>query len=225
VWDGNRYYRDLGIPFPYKPTRAEIRRAFRTGEHSARRVFCFKQLMNRDLRPEYDAMPLGVVFMDEFEWQRIKRRTMSEMAKRGMDTEDNDLVKKVFEALGVPVEDDTPEKSPEILDSAEEDVQDQDQPVRLPPFPYAYYVWKTRPVDSTDREVLALWQPLLIRALSDLGVRMRVSLGLMGKRLPHEWSTGQVGYRNVAYFNRETEPSPEVAAKVAAALHEHHRTT
>lgn len=227
IWDVNRYYRDLGIEAPFLPSRPEIRRAFREGARGPRETFCFKQLMNSDTRKRYDAAPWGSKFMDEFVWQEQKERVLAEMLKRRMDVEDKDLVKRVFTTLGIPVETpDTPEngKTTDILDNDSKEDKDTDEPSKAPAiYAFAYYLWKTTERQQ-DRTLLALWQPLVIRALSDLGVTMRVSLGLMG-RTPHEWSTGTVGRRTVAYLNRSTEPSGEVAAKVAAALADHHRTT
>lgn len=213
IWDVNRYYRDLGIKAPYWLDRVEIRRAFREGARGARETFCFKQLMNREVREKYDAAPWGCKFMDEFEWQRMKDKALAEMLKRGMDVEDKDLIKTVFAALGVPVTDETQD----ILDNPAEAGDDVPEPLPAPGlYAFAYYLWKTSD-HPQDQEVLAIWQPLIVRALSDLGVRMRVSLGLMG-RTPHQWSIGTVGRRTVAYLNRAAEPDPAVAAKIAAAL-------
>ena len=217
VWDVNRYYRDLGIEWPYKPTRAEVRRAFREGEATERRTFCVTKLLDREVRPVYDRAPFGTTYMDEIEWAKAKARMLAEMRKRQMDVDDEALVKRVFEAVGIKVERDTPD-SQEILDNDSKPDQDEGEPAGLPPFPYAYYVWKTAPHDGADRDLLALWQPLIVRALSDLGVRMRISLGVMGFNQPHDWSVGQVGARKVAYVNRRVEPSSAVAATVAQAM-------
>jgi hypothetical protein len=218
IWDANRYYRDLGIGWPYKPTRPEIRRAYRQGEANARRTFVVKQLLDRNVRPLYDRTPLGSEYVDVYVWAKIKERAMAAMRQRGVDTEDVAAAQDFMEKMGVKteVDDDTPD-SQDVLDNDSKPDNVQPEPLRLPPFPYAYYVWKTQPT-SQDRDVLADWQRLLIRALSDLGVRMRVSLGLMGHNSPHEWSTGVVGRRQVAYFNRITTPSAEVAAKAAKAM-------
>lgn len=227
IWDVNRYYRDLGVEAPFRPTRPEIRRAYRLGAMGPRETFCFKQLMNGGTRLRYDSAPWGSKFMDEFVWQEQKEKVLAEMVKRRMDPEDDALVRRVFTALGVPVESpDTPETadSPDILDNDSKDDKDGGIPSEAPAiYAFAYYLWKTteRP---QDRTLLARWQPLVIRALSDLGVTMGVSLGLMG-RTPHEWSIGTVGRRTVAYFNRDTEPGEGAAAKVAAALADHHRST
>ena len=222
VWDVNRYYRDLGIGAPYKPTRPEIRRAFRQGPRGPRETFCLRQLMDRETRDRYDFAPWGTRFMDEYVWAEQKEKVLAEMVRRRMDTEDQDLVRSVFRALGVPVQDvDTPE-STDILDNDSKVDKDGDSSKAPASYAYGYYLWKATD-HPRDREVLARWQPLVIRSLSDLGVTMVVSLGLMG-RTPHEWSIGRVGYREVAYFNRETEPSAEVAAKVATALAEQYRS-
>ncbi len=227
IWDVNRYYRDLGLAAPYWCDRTEIRRAFRSGPRGPRETFCFKQLMNPETRKTYDRAPWGTKMMDPFVWQEQKDKILAEMLKRNMDTEDQGTVKRVFEAMGIKVDgpDDTPEGgSPEILDNEPVGGEDDPAPTEAPAiYAFAYYLWKTS-AHSLDRELLAEWQPLIIRALSDLGVTMGVSLGLMG-RTPHQWSTGIVGRRAVAYLNRDSEPNEEVAAKVAMALADHHRST
>lgn len=226
IWDVNRYYRDLGIEAPYTPTRPQIRRAYRMGAMGPRETFCFKQLMDVETRRRYDSAPWGTRFMDEFVWQEQKDKVLAEMVKRRMDPDDEDLVRRVFTALGVPIQSpDTPKTvdSQDILDNDSKSGKDDSEPNKTPAYPFAYYLWRTT-VHRQDREILARWQPLIIRALSDLGVRMGLSLGLMG-RTPHEWSTGTVGRRTVAYLNRDTEPGEEVAAKVAAHLADHYRST
>lgn len=217
IWDVNRYYRDLGIEAPYWLDRPGIRRAFREGARGARETFCFKQLMNPTVRAKYDAAPWGTKLMDPFEWQRMKDKALAEMMRRRMDTEDVDLIKAVFSALGVPVSAPDEEETQDILDNHGDGSDDAPEPIQTPGlYAFGYYLWRTSDREQ-DREVLAAWQPLIVRAMSDLGVKMRISLGLMG-RTPFQWSIGNVGSRTVAYLNRETEPNPDVAVKIATSF-------
>lgn len=215
-WDVNGYYRALGIGWPFThASLGDIRKAYLAldGPNDSRLTYIFKQLLNKATKTNYDRWPLGREFPDEYVWQAQKRRVLDEMARRGLDAEDIAGAKDIFADMGVNVEEgDTPEPT-DILDNDSKTDKDEESTSKTPAFHYAYYLWRTQQ-SLSDREILAAWQPLLIRALSEAGVRMKISLGLMRRGL-HEWSTGVMGRRNVVFFARGIEPSAEVAAKAA----------
>lgn len=224
--DINGYYRDLGIPFPYtNASRGDLRKAYLAGggPGNARKTYVFKQLLDRQIRAEYDATPLGGMFWDVYVAAEIKRRALAEMASRGFSKEDVAALNEVLEGFGVE-SDDTPDT--DSLDNSNGNQDTDPVPAReIAPFPFAFYLWRTT---YDNRECLAQWQALLITALAQAGITRQISLDYVG-RTPHRFVTARVGARDVVFLNRDLEPDPEVATAIAARMHElqhpHHQIT
>lgn len=219
VHDVNGYYRELGV-HP-KATRKELREAYQAkdGQSSVRLTYIIRQLLDPEVRREYDLTPLGEVFMDDYVRDALNRimhdqlsRRMADLAAMGVDTEGLDttsITRDIYAEMGyMDEDDDTPV---EVVDSTPTGGQDEASPAK---FEYAYYLWATRlREDSATAARLATWQQVLVSAFSREGVHIKFAVGLHGK--PHRWVQGLVGYRTVFFLNREEEPTEELARDVA----------
>lgn len=217
-WDVNGYYRDLGVH--WRATKKELFIAYRDdgGPDNARLTYVFKQLINPVIRRKYDKAPFGSRFVDKYVAEEIIREMKRQMAAAGMDTADDDNIRRVAKHFGLETEpeDDTPEGDPvEEIDkdpSQDEDVSDPPEILAAaPPFSYPFYLWRSR---CDDRERLGLWQSMLVQAFSQKGVKRRLSVGYLG-RMAHSWSHMTVGRRLVVFLNENHEPTPEMAEAVA----------
>ena len=213
-WDVNRYYRDLGVPYPYtNASRGDIRKAYlrADGPNSARLTYVFKALLDRALRARYDPWPMGPVpFWDKYVEAEIKAAAMAEMERRGVGLDDADLLGEVFKGLGAELDEDE-------VDNSNGEPDDLSLPASvITLFPFSFYQWRTT---YADLDRLSQWQELLIRAFAARRVKVRLTLGYMG-RTPHRWSLGRVGYREVVYLHRDTEPELSVAEEIAFRMQE-----
>ena len=225
-WDVNGYYRELGV-LP-SATRKQLRIAYmeKDGQSSARLTYIFKQLLNAEVRREYDLTPLGELFMDDYVRAMLDRKIKDEAHKRAVRLQEEGVAVDMLDLssferdaaaeMGVNYAPDTPD---EVVDGNPSGVQDGPRPAK---FDYAYYLWALRPSlegteESTVRLVrLAEWQRLLVRALSREGLRLKFAVGLHGK--PHRWVEASIGYRTVFLLNVFEDPSEELATQVAQGL-------
>lgn len=225
-WDVNRYYRDLGLAHPYtNASRGDVRKAYLAvdGSNDHRKTFVFKQLLNRETKAAYDRWPLGPVpFWDSYVEAEIKMAAMAEMHRRGMGQEDTDLLKEVFREFGAVMDEPDEDDLASPVDNSNAKPDDHDDPAReIPPYPFSFYLWRT---SYQNVERLAQWQEMLIRAFAARRIKTRLTLGYVGST-PHRWLTGKVGYRDVVYLNRDTEPDIQVADDIAARMQEMQETS
>lgn len=207
VWDVNMYYRHLGVPVD--ATRKEIRTAYQAlgNNPSSRLTMIVKTLLDPDLRFRYDMTEPGHLWMDE-EIAAVIRRARIEESER---------LRKDHEAWGEDlVFDEDFETAEEILDNERSKNQDvghdswDDEDVT--PWPYSYYAWRT---DARDTDRLALWQRLLVKAISDRGVALPLVVGLVGhSRVPFQ--IRKIGSNRVVFLSDTVVPN-EVNAKMAAS--------
>lgn len=219
-WDVNGWYRTLGVPFPYvHATSGVLSKAYVAsgGQQSPRATYYLKRLLNKAVRAEYDAMPLGEgkFLDDEYVQQEMKARAQAEASRRSRDGSYT-KAKDVLDEWGYVVdEDDDPgvdkyRKSRKDRDSPETDAYG---PIE---WTYSYWLWKTPQVwGSTTR--LETWQTLLVSALSEAGHNVGLTVGLMGKQ-PQDYAVGLFDGHWIVFLNSEREPTQEMAAKAASAL-------
>lgn len=193
VWDVNRYYRDLGIDWPFKPTKKELRLAYQAcdGSDDERLTYCFKQLLQPDIRAEYDAMPLGSRYDDKYVREENNRK-LSDIAKEESKEQGKLVTIK------------------DLTDSVDEE---------LPPLPparttwdWGYYALKSR---KFDPETLALWQQLLIDAFANQGLEVVVSIGYIG-RVKQSVVLKNYDGKAVFFLREDTHPTTEHAEAAVA---------
>lgn len=217
-WDVNGYYRLLGVPFPYvHATKGMLSKAYIAvdGQKSARKTYCLKQLLNPKIRAEYDAMPLGDVYLnDDYVQDAMKAAAAREAGKRtaaGTFTE----AQAVMDEWGYKLVDESPSTDLDTVDA------DEDRDPRSPGFDptewtYAYWLWRS---SRSDVERLAQWQSSVVTALSVLGARVRFAVGFLGRQ-PHNHLIGKAGDVWVVYVNDKLSPEyyPDASRLAARAL-------
>lgn len=222
IWDVNRYYRDLGITWPYRPTRRQLREAYVAagGPDSVRLTHCFKQLLNAEIRAEYDAMPLGEQYLnDEFVQAEIKRRAKLEAMRRSEGRVAVVTPEQVMDEWGLVLRPDDANLPADSGESVDPDhLKRQDVP-RHPEvvgaeWQYSFYLWKTTRWDYTR---LADWQAALIAELDQQDLSPTLTVGLMGRQ-PNRYAIAEVAGDWVVFLNVEEEITPDLASAAAAAL-------
>lgn len=220
IWDVNGYYRELGVS-PYA-TRSQIGRAYMEadGQSSDRLTFVFKQLLDKQVRHDYDRCALGERFMDPW----IQREIYLQMKKAAMARADEEvragrvrdereysfIVDSVMDWL-IDGWEKGGETLPDVLDGDLPGDQDGTAPAKAQPvFPFSYYLWKTSPPEDVEHR-LAEWLRLLLQAFGEQGITTRVSVGLHRYRRWSRYLRAQVGYREVVLFNGNIDPDIEVA--------------
>lgn len=224
IWDVNGYYRSIGAD--HRATRAELRKAYHAcgGPNDAWKTYCFKQLLNPEVRYRYDRQALGDQFLDDYVIEMLVAKAkakaaakLAEMAKRGYELDgalSDDLIRQMVDRFmserGLKVsfgdEPEKPMESPlEVVDKhpwSDEDEQD---------FWFSYYQWRTH---CADTRRLRQWQELLVRAFSERGVVLDLSVGFLG-RMEHPWTLAVVGYRTVVFLNADEQPTSDLAQAAA----------
>ncbi len=200
VWDVNGYYRDLGIPWPYKPTKRQLQQAFlaRDGHSSERLTYCMKQLLNKEIREEYDAMPLGSHYTDKYAIEDQMIVLTEEASKRsvvdGKLVTVEDLVQEYEERLGLNREtDDAIEPEPDLPHHNR--------------WEWGYYNLDSRQYND---EPLKRWQSLLVSELSSRGLEIVFSLGFVGGT-EKKTDVREHDGRMVFFLQEHTNPTPELA--------------
>lgn len=229
IWDVNCYYRDLGIRFPYRPTRSEIRQAWfakdpgaRYGRpRNARLIFVFRQLLDDRVRDAYDNCPHGEVFLDDYVRALIRRKAVEEAHRRarlaGFNVVDDaelvaDFERSVYSEMGFDVdheeEDDTPS---EALDATPPPAQDVARPAT---FGFAYFVWRIHAIGLSDQP-LSEWQSMVGSALAERSITTRFAVGLH-HRMPQSYLILTVGDILVFLLHQEQTPTPFLARSAVA---------
>lgn len=171
-WDVCGYYRRLGVH--WKASRKELADAYVAagGENSYPYLrYIMSQLLDRKLRREYDALPLGAVWLkDRYVNDRFKRAAQREAAARGeaAATAEDVLAEWGFGLSKGPATD------------AEMTALPSRQQIMAAGTPWgqlwAYYVLGR--VDISRVGLLDTWQEALITALDGLGIREPFAVGL-----------------------------------------------
>lgn len=197
VWDVNGYYHALGVGF--RATRKQLRIAYYQlgGPNDAYLTYVFKQLLDSQVRRQYDACELGEVFLDRYVEAALKERARKVAQQFGMPPE------KVMEGWGFTVVEPDYEPEPDTEEEAEPDsdsVQSQSEPVDIPqeagddgrvpvtrsePWPYSFYLWRMRRRDRwfSDSDVMRRWQEAIAAECYRRGKAVTFAVGVMGKRM------------------------------------------
>jgi hypothetical protein len=226
VWDVNRYYRDLGFSWPYtRVGRRELMRAYQEqdGQDSVRLTYCFHQLLNEDVRWEYDRMPLGEPYFDDYVAEELRRHAVTEAHRRRVEDADETDAEAVFKEWGFESTDETPEKNArqrrkeaETRDLVHRAVMARRAADTL--WGWSYYAWRIRPAFGAAHR-LARWQKLLLKEFGRKNARMRFCVGLVGRQ-PHPWVVALVGQRTVFFLNEDeaVTPTSEMAERAVASV-------
>lgn len=197
-WDVCGYYRILGVH--WKATRKELRDAYqrKNGEKHYLIRYALSQLLDRDLRREYDALPLGTVWLkDRYVQEFIKKRAAdeararSDRPRRWWGSQNPDSAVTPEDILGEwgfgldrhPQPDDDEEASA-LLPSRP--ALSQAGSSRWPEQPWtsrwSYYElgWPSQ----SRVAMLPAWQDLLLRELGRHGIRISFAVGAAGKDNP-----------------------------------------
>lgn len=219
IWDVNGYYRELGFQFPYRGiTRKELRLAGLaiSSESSVRLTFVLQQLLDANVRYEYDRMPLGEPYMDGWIEQELRLEAKREAGRRSAASGEEISHDEVMDEWGMVTL--TDEEKAEVERERQRD-REMSAPTGRFSWPWAFYLWKS---NKYAPGLLGEWQTLLVSEFSRRGASgIKICVGFLGKQ-PHPWVTGEVGQRLVIFLNEDEEPTPELAAKaVASVLAEH----
>jgi hypothetical protein len=199
VWDVNAYYAELGIP--WMATRSEIREAYqrRHGDTSDRLTYIVKQLLDPEVRDQYDACQPGAVFFDRYIAAYVKNQMLRDhVIEHGRilnfeEVEDLNTI-DLSKYMNRPFDTVTPEG--------------QNVPSR---WRWGFYLWAS---DDYDTAKLRQWQGLLIEALARKGAVLNLSVGLVGGSL-EPMKVEAVGYRVVAFLSDTEQPIPQLAEAAA----------
>jgi hypothetical protein len=201
IWDVNGYYASLGVG--HQATRKELRQAYQAldGQESAYLTYVFKQLLDPEVRAEYDRSPLGAPFLDDYQGDDLKRRAAKEAglrSEKGKPTSPKDVLYEWGYTSG---------DQPEGVDSVSSDLEDHSS--KAEPLRYSYYGWKTSTF-LPDTEQLQEWQRLLTAAAAKLRVAPKISFGVTGSS-DRPYILHTVHGQTVIFFPEGEEPTEEVA--------------
>lgn len=213
--DVNGYYRELGVH--WRATRRELREAYaaRDGQSSARLTYVFKQLLNAEVRDQYDHTPAGEIFLDDYTADDLKRRAHEEAGRRA-SLGQSVKPEEVMDEWGYTVLDDTE------VDRVSPVVKDQRQQ-RRDPWGYSYYAWKTASYLHSEAD-LRQWQVLLSTAASLRGAAPRLAIGITALS-DQSFMLGDVNGKPVVFFSETASPDlsvAEAAIELFATSSPHH---
>lgn len=209
-WDVNGYYQELGVH--WRASRRELMRAYQAleGQSSARLTYVFKQLLNPQVRQEYDRMPKGQKYLDDYADEDLKRRAAREAGERS-GRGDAISAEGVLDEWGYLLVGD------EELDSVTSMRKDRER--REAPWGYSYYAWKTSSY-LPDLHRLQKWQDLLCTAAARCGTAPEVILGSTALS-DQPFMLENVNGSTVIFFSEDVIPSSSVATDVISRISLH----
>jgi hypothetical protein len=226
-WDVNGYYRALGVS--PNATRRELREAYQAlgGQSSAYLTEVFKFLLNDEQRAEYDAAPLGQVFLDHMAQRDLKERARREARLRSALTGRKVTSNAVLDEWGYQVFDDeesdmSGDNGPSVprpregVDSVSPTGQDRSRKAKRDQMEYSYYAWNTSRFVQ-DEDLLSRWQVQLSIAASRLGSAPKLSFGITSVS-DGPFILREVEHRPVVFFPEGSEPTEDVARQALEAL-------
>lgn len=216
IWDVNGYYRVLGIPFPHREpaSRRGLMQAHLAagGLDDRWKTYCLSQLLDVATRAEYDRMPLGQVYLDDY-WNEYldneaKKEAFRRVAAGEISIEDvegggeADRIKREEWGLRTQAE---AEAAKDVARSASRNVT----------LTWSYYLWRCSYAAVSDRAArLDTWRTLLVEAFRDLGVHLRFRVGFVGRQ-SHPWLRIEWDGHLIFFLNRDQEPTTEYAVQAA----------
>ena len=201
IWDVNGYYRALGIQWPYKAGRSDLRAAYqeRNGQDSEYLTYVIKQLLTPDVRSYYDKLPLGGRLRDKYvieQENRLLSVTAKEMSER--------------EGIVTTVD--------ELAADIQREHQERAEIEELKPlnnnWEWGYFLLKTR---KTEYDELIRWQEYLTRSFASRGLVKVISIGYIGgTSKPFVIKTWEG--KTVIFLNDEVTPTMELAETVVSLI-------
>lgn len=215
IWDVNSYYHMLGADF--RASKKELREAFMEvdGHASPLITNAFKQLLDPDIRREYDAMPLGERYMnDPYIQQEIKQKAQREANLRQRDGEEV-TTKDVLREQGFDVEEIVEEEpEPEFVEEIIEEEAEEENPYGYElDWDYSYYLWKSI---SIEDQPLAQWQSMIHNELVAMKAKIHFAVGWRGGLDEQKWAIKKVGETWVVFLSEKVSLSG-TSGKVTAA--------
>lgn len=219
AWDVNGWYRSIGVPFPYiNATQGVLSRSYVAsgGQNSHRATYYLRRLLDRDVRPLYDAMPLGHQFLDDdFVQEALKAKAAAEAARRSKDGFYT-KPEAVMDEWGYKIEENdetgVDNQVKKVLDRVAPE-EDSFEPIE---WVYAYWLWQTRKYIA-DAAPLEQWQGLLVSALAQRQQRVQIAVGRSGKS-EHPYTVGKFDGVWVVFLHEDQDPTEDLAARAADAL-------
>lgn len=215
AWDPNRYYRSLGVSWPYvHATRGDLRIAYLDsgGPDDRWLTNCMRQLLN--FREEYDALPLGERYLnDPYVQDELKRQAADIAAQRSAEGHYT-TAREVLDEQGYEFHPDAEvdEESPEeVID--EDHLKRQDEPTVGGRWQYGFYVWG---VYDWDDDLLREWQAELLRGID--GRVPYLAVGLMGRKQRRDYAVADVDGTTVVFIRHDREVTPEITDSATKAL-------
>lgn len=207
-FDVNGYYRALGVH--WQATRGELREAYlaKNGPESAYLTYVFRQLLDPEVRRQYDLMPMGEIFRDKYEEQKLKRKIQEAIWEENRRRLEEGIVQLDEATLWNDLRAQTSSK-PLARTPVARYVSSQ------PRWPYSYYIKDVGP----DDERAIQWQRALIRELSKNGLWLRLSVGIQSSS-SGVYALGAENGRCVFFIGHLAEID-DTAAMVAVDLKNH----
>ncbi len=220
AWDVNGWYRTIGVPFPYvNATQGVLSRSYVAsgGQRSARATYYLKRLLDRAVRPLYDAMPLGHQFLDdEYVQEALKAAASAEAGRRSADGFYT-KPESVMDEWGYKIEesDDTGVDSQKkaVLNGAAPEGDSHFEPIE---WVYSYWLWRTR-ARLVDSAPLEQWQTLLVSSLARRKQQVNLAVGRSGKS-DHPYTVGKFDGVWVVFLHEDQQPTQDLADRAANAL-------
>lgn len=216
-WDVNGYYRELGVF--WRANRRQLMEAYRDadGPNSERLTYIFRQLLQPKIRKEYDLMPPGSIFLDDYVQQEIFRNAKREAVRRNkaglLYSPEAVLEEWGFSLLenseGEPTESDELDSPPDLWETIA--TADEEEPDL---WPYSYYQLGTT---CQDEESMIQWQHLLIEELHSRGIVMQFAVGLTGNHDPYH--IGWLDGLPIFYLADTIEPNETVSRMLVEHLY------
>lgn len=212
IWDVNGYYRAIGITWPYRPTKREMRLSYQAtgGPDKEYATSAFKRLLDSEFREGYDARPLGRPVDDKYRWLELRRRAAlwaaAETARTGRIHSERDFI---GEDLAKRIETDATHEAADhgrVVEVQPDDVDDS--------WGYGYYLWGSR---KRDERTLSEWQSMMLEALWANRLRVRLAVGYVGHR-SEPAVRAQHQQLNIVFLHEHQKPTRELAELVARSF-------
>ena len=210
IFDVNSYYRDLGFDWPYKGiTRGMLREAYTRlgGQGNERLTYCLRQLLDKQLRPIYDAHPPGWPMDDMYTWRLIKEVAAQWASEQSAETGELITGQDFLRSLGFD----------RLVDDESEDEEEMPEAVQVflaNSWPYGYYLLHSRRYDDVT---LSEWQSIIISACAHEGLSLQLALGYVG-RTEQTWAIYNYNNDLVIFVNENQQPTNAIAQEIATEL-------
>lgn len=204
-WDVNGYYRELGVF--WRASKKELREAYQkaNGPDDARLTYIFRQLLNDNVRYEYDRMEFGSIYIDDYVQEQILRNAKLEARRRtNLDqwTHEEDVLKEWgFVFVDEVDEENQPE---DLTKDAGTDMVNTKPVFPEDLWPYSFYKLGT---NTHSVDLLKEWQHLLLEELKGHSIKFSVGWSKRGsgfKLLKHEDLM-------IFFLQEESTPSKRIA--------------